>query len=288
MAKKYYWLKLQTDFFTSKAMKKLRKIAGGDTYTIIYLKLQLLSLNDNGVLHFEGVEPTFAEEMALALDEDAENVKITLMFLENMGLLEQQNANEYILSEVPYLVGSETDKAALMRQKRAREKAAGITQNGNNVTAMLPDVTACYTEKEREKEKEKIREDREKKRERTEYQLIVDIYNDTCVSFPRVTALSETRKKAIKARLNVYSLEDFKQLFTLAEQSNFLKGGNTRNWQANFDWLIKDANMAKVLDGNYNNNTASKNTMQQQTNTAQQLNNFYDMTAQWANEESEV
>lgn len=287
MAKKYYWLKLQTDFFTSKAMKKLRKIAGGDTYTIIYLKLQLLSLNDNGALHYEGVEPTFAEEMALALDEDAENVKITLMFLENMGLLEQQNENEFILNEVPYLVGSETDKAALMRQKRAREKAAGITQNGNNVTAMLPDVTTCYTE--REKEKEKIREDREKKRERTEYQLIVDIYNDTCVSFPRVTALSETRKKAIKARLNVYSLEDFKQLFTLAEQSNFLKGGNSRNWQANFDWLIKDANMAKVLDGNYNNNTSSKNIMQQQTtNTAQQLNNFYDMTAQWANEESEV
>ena len=78
MKKKYYWLKLKTDFFTSRAMKKLRKIAGGDTYTVIYLKLQLLSLKDEGLLYYEGVEPTFYEEMALALDEDEENVKNTI------------------------------------------------------------------------------------------------------------------------------------------------------------------------------------------------------------------
>ena len=122
MAKKYFWLKLKTDFFTSRAMKKLRRIAGGDTYTIIYLKLQLLSLKDEGLLYYEGVEPTFYEEMALALDEDEENVRATLIFLENMGLIEKKNDHEYILTEVPYLIGSETDKAELMRKKRAKEK----------------------------------------------------------------------------------------------------------------------------------------------------------------------
>lgn len=86
MAKKYFWLKLKADFFTSRAMKKLRRIAGGDTYTIIYLKLQLLSLKDEGVLYYEGVEPTFYEEMALALDEDADNVKNTIESLIDMGL----------------------------------------------------------------------------------------------------------------------------------------------------------------------------------------------------------
>lgn len=83
------------------------------------------------------------------------------------------------------------------------------------------------------------------------YQEIINMYNDTCVSFPKVTKLSEKRKKAINARLKVYSLEDFKQLFQMAEESNFLKGQNNRNWSANFDWLIADSNMAKVLDGNY-------------------------------------
>ena len=90
------------------------------------------------------------------------------------------------------------------------------------------------------------------------YQEIVNLYNDTCVSFPKVLTLSESRKKAIKARLKTYSLEDFKKLFEMAEGSRFLKGGNDRNWSANFDWLIKDSNMAKVLEGNYEDRSNNK------------------------------
>ena len=92
--------------------------------------------------------------------------------------------------------------------------------------------------------------------DKTDYQLIADMYNATCVSFPRCTALSDSRKKAIKARLNKYSYADFQRLFDMAEESDFLKGSNNRDWSANFDWLIKDANMAKVLDGNYSNRAA--------------------------------
>ena len=47
-------------------------------------------------------------------------------------------------------------------------------------------------------------------------------------------------------------MDDFRRLFEMAEASDFLKGRNRRNWSATFDWLIADANMAKVLDGNYN------------------------------------
>lgn len=85
------------------------------------------------------------------------------------------------------------------------------------------------------------------------YQQIADMYNATCVSFPSLISLSDSRKKAIKARLNTYTVESFGMLFHKAEASNFLKGKNDRNWTATFDWLIKDANMAKVLDGNYDN-----------------------------------
>lgn len=78
------------------------------------------------------------------------------------------------------------------------------------------------------------------------------MYNDTCVSFPRLTKLSEKRKKAIRARFNSgYTLNDFKRLFEMAEESSFLKGKNKNNWSATFDWLIADSNMSKVLDGNY-------------------------------------
>lgn len=180
MAKKYVWLKLKDDFFQQRSIKKLRKIAGGDTYTIIYLKLQLLSLKDEGKLFYEGVEDDFIEEMALAIDEDTDNVKVTLMFLEKNGLLEMVSDNEYLLPQVVDSIGTETAAAERMRKMRStktQEKLEDKSKERNNVTPMLQPVTEelqevtqplqpvtkCYTEKEEEKEREKEKETTTKK-----------------------------------------------------------------------------------------------------------------------------
>ena len=89
------------------------------------------------------------------------------------------------------------------------------------------------------------------KPERTDYQGVLDAYHECCPSFPAVIKLTETRKRAIKARLKDYGLEEIKRAFSLAGQSDFLKGSS--GWQASFDWLMKPANMTKVLEGNYTN-----------------------------------
>ena len=109
--KKYYWLKLGDEFFGDKTIKKLRKIAGGDTYTIIYLKMLLLAVKQNNRLYFEGVEETFPAELALELDEDVENVAVTCSFLEKKGLLKVMSEEEFILTQCDEMVGSETDAA---------------------------------------------------------------------------------------------------------------------------------------------------------------------------------
>jgi hypothetical protein len=80
---------------------------------------------------------------------------------------------------------------------------------------------------------------------------VVDLYHSICVSYPSIRTISGAREKAIKARLEHYSLEDFRSLFEKAEDSSFLKGVNDRNWSATFDWLINEANMTKVLEDNY-------------------------------------
>ncbi len=80
---------------------------------------------------------------------------------------------------------------------------------------------------------------------------VIDLYYSICVSYPRIRAVSAAREKTIKARLETYSIEDFKALFEKAEASSFLKGKNDRGWSASFDWLINESNMAKVLEDNY-------------------------------------
>ena len=215
--KKYYWLKLMKDFFTQPKIKKLRRIAGGDTYTIIYLKLQLLSIDNNAVLEYQEIENDFIEEMALTIDEDVENVKVTINYLIAQGMLEKVDDHNYILVETLKSIGSETSKAELMRKKRGIEKE--IVKNGNNVTKVLPDVTNalptryqsvtevlpdvtnCYTEIEKEKELEKELElnkelELEKKKEKREtYVSILDSYTSNETLKSSLNDFIEMRKK---------------------------------------------------------------------------------------------
>ena len=130
--KRYFWLKLHKDFFQRKEIKRLRKIAGGDTYTIIYLKMLLRSIMSDGKLYFDGLEDDFASELALDLDEKEENVQITIQYLLKSGLLEMCSDEEYYLPDTKDSTGCETAVASRVRKHRERKKAlqcnAGVTQ----------------------------------------------------------------------------------------------------------------------------------------------------------------
>lgn len=137
-------MKLSEDFFRQKEIKQLRKIAGGDTFTIIYLKMLLRSLKDNGKLYYEGFENNFASEVALDIDEDVENVKVTVSFLIAKGILVQCDTDEYELLTAGTMTGSEGDSARRMRKLRTQKMLASQSDSG---------VTRCDTEIEKEIEK---------------------------------------------------------------------------------------------------------------------------------------
>ena len=150
--KKYYWLKLKYEFFTGKEVKALRRIAGGDTYTIIYLKMQLMSLATDGVLFFEGVETDLASELALELDEDVENVRMTLAYLKSKNMIDQMSEGEFFLNRVPEMIGVETAAAARMRRMREKNSVtmfAGVTQALHDGSKTFADIDI-----EQEKDKE--------------------------------------------------------------------------------------------------------------------------------------
>nr|DAY15641.1 MAG TPA: Replication initiation and membrane attachment [Caudoviricetes sp.] len=157
--KRYYWLRLHKDFFQKKEIKRLRRVAGGDTYTIIYLKMLLRSIIDGGKLYFDGYEDTFVSELALDIDEDEQNVQITVNYLLKNGLLIECENDEYYLPEANNNTGSETAAASRMRKLREKSKDSecnNVTPLCNNVTPMLqecsPTLQTCYGEIEKEKE----------------------------------------------------------------------------------------------------------------------------------------
>lgn len=201
MAKRYYWLKLKDDFFTDKRIKKLRRIAGGDTYTIIYLKMMMKCMNNDGILEYEGIESSFADELALDLDEDADNVQITVNFLMQAGLLEEMGENHFLMTEVPELIGSETSSAQRVRDFRSKQKAL---QCNTDVTDMKH-LCNVDIDKEKDKDKEIDKDtdkeiDKDKIKEKDKEKDEIKGYGKDTVSIPYAYANTQNAKNVKKPK----------------------------------------------------------------------------------------
>ncbi len=94
--KRYYWMKLKKDFFEDYKVKRLRQYQNGDTYLLIYLKLQLYSLNSAGEIRYEGIGETIENELAVVLSEEPETMKKAAEHLKVCGLLEKKGGGWFL------------------------------------------------------------------------------------------------------------------------------------------------------------------------------------------------
>lgn len=89
--------------------------------------------------------------------------------------------------------------------------------------------------------------------EKVNYDGLMEYYNSTFKDkLPQIKSMTDSRKKAVKARISQYGKESIRTTFNLILQSPFLLGANDRNWKCDFDWIFKQANYTKILEGNYN------------------------------------
>jgi predicted phage replisome organizer len=143
--KKYYWLKFKVDFFSDIRLLKLRSVAGGDTYIVIFLKLMLLSIKNEGIVIYEGVFPSLAEELSYSLREDIKNIQVVLDFSISHGMIEE-NKNQYLIPYASENIGSETAGAERVRKHRVKN---------NKVLHCNNKETKCNTEIEIDTDSEK-------------------------------------------------------------------------------------------------------------------------------------
>lgn len=217
--KRYYWLKLYSDFFSSVRIKKLRKLAGGDTYLTIYLKMQLLAMQHDGILRWSGVEDDFAAELALELDEEVDNVKVTMAYLLSCGLAETDDNVNFFFPFAVSNVGSEGTSAQRMRDARKLAKQNAGTENvpleANDVRTLCEqrsiEIEIRDRDRDKRKDKKKDTEDMCAEPEKSAstppvISLILhdnsyfDVTNDDYVKwkelYPAVDVMQELRKMA--------------------------------------------------------------------------------------------
>ncbi len=87
----------------------------------------------------------------MELDEEPDNIKMTLAYLKMFGWIESIDEYEYMLTEVPELIGSESNSAVRVRSYRQRKKiletsenqAIGIEDKNEKALHCNADVTPC-------------------------------------------------------------------------------------------------------------------------------------------------
>ena len=192
--RRYYWLQLKDDFFNSKEMKLMRKLPGGEEITIIYLKMMLASLAEQGKLYFEGLAEDLAEELSLIIDEDPEAIRLTLMFLTKKKLLTTSDNYQFNLEQVPEMVGSETASTRRSRKHRETQKAL---QCNTTATKGNGDIDID------------IDIDKGQKPQSDVYEKIIKYLNEKTGSHFKPT--SKSTQRLINGRLSEnYTIEDFK------------------------------------------------------------------------------
>ncbi len=129
---------MEQSFFEQKEIKYLRRLPGGDTYTIIYLKLILKSLENDGKIYYENIGDDYSQEWALEIEEDEKAVSFLVAFLINKGLIIDCGFDEFEITKTKSLVGSETASAERKRRQREREREflqfKDVTDSQKNVT----------------------------------------------------------------------------------------------------------------------------------------------------------
>ena len=248
------WIKITTDVFNDEKILLIESLPDADSIIVIWFKLLTLAgnQNNNGIFMLNDKMPYTEEMLATIFRRNVNTVRLALETFQNFGMVEVVN-NAYAITnwEKHQNVDSMEKIREQTRERVARHRKKQL-EIGCNVTSNVTVTQGNAIDKD------KIREDKEKDNNNICYQDIINLYNSICISFSKVKTLSDARKKTIKARLNTYSMEELKTVFEKAEASDFLKGKNNRNWMANFDWMLKDANFTKILDGNYDTKTSGK------------------------------
>ena len=260
------WIKLATNVFNNRKIKQIKHMPDGNSIILVWIELLCLAgeINDNGFIYLTKEIPYTEQMMASQFEEPLTTIQLALRTFEQFEMIDIIDNVLHISNWEIYQNIEGMEKVRLQNRLRKQKQRENEKLLSIGCHVMSRDSHAIEEDKEKEKDiyNKSSNEDLscltasqndEIGRKKVDYQQIVELYNTICKSFPRCTTLSDKRRKAISARLKTYSVDDVKRCFEKAEESNFLKGGNNRNWSANFDWLMNDSNMAKVLDGNYDN-----------------------------------
>lgn len=157
--KTYYYMKINKDFFDDDTVKYLEEQEHGKDFIILYLKLCLKSLEDEGLLiRYVGTKLIPYDTVAIAkmTDTDIGIVEMAMKIFEEIELIEKKETGELFMSQIQEMIGTDTYEARKKRKQRAKDKAQGdiVPKVSPNSPQDFPEYKSKSIELDIEKEVE--------------------------------------------------------------------------------------------------------------------------------------
>jgi len=197
----------------------------------------------------------FAFKLAKFLPWDLQTIRLGLeellseevIHIEGDLLIQKRMRKDGVISDKRASAGSKGGNNSLKKRKNESDFAQAKSQA--NIQANSEYESEYKSENENNFGKESMRE-----KPKIPFDEIIQIFNSVCSDLSKVEKITDSRKKAISARIKEYSLETLGEVFKKVAESDYLSGRkNGVDWKATFDWVMNPNNFIKILEDNYKN-----------------------------------
>ncbi|MDR3260031.1 MAG: phage replisome organizer N-terminal domain-containing protein [Fusobacteriaceae bacterium] len=158
MSKKYYWIKLKTDFFDLNEIDFLLSQKKGCEYIVLYQMLCLKSANNDGRLSQQVGEVIIAYDIDKIVRDtkyfDRDTVTVALDWFKKLGLIYTDTGRYLQITNFEDLVGHETKWAEKKRKQRVKEKEDNVLLLSSNMSFIKEDNVRQEIDIEIDKDKE--------------------------------------------------------------------------------------------------------------------------------------
>lgn len=294
--KKFYWIKLRTDFFQADSpIDFLMSQENGCQYVVLYQMLCLKTANTQGEL------TTHIGEMIIPYDVkkivrdtkyfDVDTVMIALELFKQLGLIYEQDNGNLKIANYNHIVGSESATPSAIKKRAYRERLKDNAYNVDNDADKIED-------KEVDKMSDRVKSIESKSLELRDkdinnslsstkvddcpsfqeepsakyvYQNIVDLWNTLSeFGIPKLNKIpsDSPRVPKLRKRLKEYGDDSFEKIVEEIKNSDFLLGRTQSKgrqpFNISFDWVISPTYYPQILEGKYR----SKGNVQAHTGSA--------------------
>lgn len=104
--KKYYWLKLDRNFFKRHDIRIVETMPNGKEYVLFYMKLLVESIDHEGQLRFSEMIPYNDSMLATITNTNVDIVKSAIQVFSQLGLMELWDDKTIYLSDTQKMLGA--------------------------------------------------------------------------------------------------------------------------------------------------------------------------------------